>query len=190
MNKSNIDNIVRYALEQGAYKALLLDSEDIVVDERVRLKCIAPVCPNYNKRMLCPPRGFSFEECRKIIKRYSHVLILQIQSKMDMSVRGGEELQQALRDSCHVLHELIQKVESYAISQGYHLAAGIGAEPCSLCDECVAVKAGVGCVHPFEARPDLTQLCIDITTTLNNCGLSMKGTGTDLIVWTGLVFID
>jgi predicted metal-binding protein len=187
--KQDIDEIVGYALSEGAYRAVSVEAKNIVVDRRVRLKCVAPVCPNYNKRMLCPPRDLPFESCKEIINQYSYAIIVQTQSRFDMSARTGEDLQPALRESCEKLNTLIRAIEGYAMSRGYHLAAGIGAEACALCDECGAVKPGVGCAHPFEARLSTTQLCVDIITTLSNVGISMKGDGPDMIVWTGLILV-
>ncbi|HVO66192.1 MAG TPA: DUF2284 domain-containing protein, partial [Syntrophales bacterium] len=61
-NKKELDKIISLLKAQGASVVKLINIDDIVVDERVRLKCRVPVCDSYNKNLMCPPYVPSVEE--------------------------------------------------------------------------------------------------------------------------------
>ena len=63
-HKKILDNIMSMLKERGASAAVLANIADIVVDERVRLKCRVPVCDSYNKNLMCPPYVPSVAEFR------------------------------------------------------------------------------------------------------------------------------
>lgn len=52
----NLDQLVDYAISLGASRAKAVDVAEIIVfDERCRLKCFVPLCPEYGSNLLCPP---------------------------------------------------------------------------------------------------------------------------------------
>jgi predicted metal-binding protein len=60
------------AIRWGATTAKVIPISSIVVDERVRLKCLVPLCDKYNQNLMCPPvslRWRSFENLLKNIPK-------------------------------------------------------------------------------------------------------------------------
>jgi predicted metal-binding protein len=47
--------LINEANQLGATKAKIIPVSFIVVDERVRLKCLVPLCDKYNQHLMCPP---------------------------------------------------------------------------------------------------------------------------------------
>ena len=49
------------AIEIGATDAKIITTDIIVIDERVRAKCINPVCASYGTNINCPPYAMDLE---------------------------------------------------------------------------------------------------------------------------------
>ena len=62
----------------GLRQAKVIPISSIVIDERVRLKCLVPLCDKYNQNLMCPPHLPSVEEFRKSLKKYSKALFVQL----------------------------------------------------------------------------------------------------------------
>ena len=64
--EKNLENDLKLyaqkAIEFGASDAKIILSREVIVDERVRLKCSVPKCPLYGSSPSCPP-------CHQIIGR-------------------------------------------------------------------------------------------------------------------------
>ena len=43
------------AIELGASDARIISTAEVIIDERVRAKCIYPVCSLYGTNVTCPP---------------------------------------------------------------------------------------------------------------------------------------
>ena len=41
--------------KKGASEVRIISAADVIVDERVRLKCQIPICDSYGKNLMCPP---------------------------------------------------------------------------------------------------------------------------------------
>jgi hypothetical protein len=50
-----LKDIMARLRQQGASAVKLIHVSEIVIDERVRLKCQIPLCDSYNKNLMCPP---------------------------------------------------------------------------------------------------------------------------------------
>lgn len=54
--KEDLEKLLEKAREAGATEAVIIPTDKIVIDERVRLKCRIPVCFGYNTNPSCAPR--------------------------------------------------------------------------------------------------------------------------------------
>ncbi len=63
----------------GYLDAKVIHSDRVIVEDRVRLKCMVG-CPNYGKNLKCPLYTPSIEEFRKILNEYSYALVVKIKS--------------------------------------------------------------------------------------------------------------
>jgi len=204
MVRKSEDNRLRHlataAKDLGATEAKVVSTEDIVVDKRVRLKCAIPVCVDYGRHLLCPPNTMSVDEFSEVVKLYRNAIILQIEADVDSSDKSRRHLDE---DVCkHVerstgsarwerrLHRLVNQMETLAFKQGFYLAAGLTGGNCHLCRECVIPQSGESCRHPFEARPSMEAMGIDVVKTCKNVGLPLNLSSRKKVRWTGLVLLD
>lgn len=194
------ENLTRKAKEGGATEARIVSAADIVVDSRVRLKCAVPRCSSYDRHLMCPPNLIPVEEFEEMVRRYDKALILQLEADFDSSDKVATgltgDLCERLEDSTQTviwqnrLHELVNQLERVAFKMGFHLAAGFIGGECRLCDECVPPKSREPCRHPFEARPSMEAMGIDVVRTCRNAGLPLDLSSPKKVRWTGLVLLD
>lgn len=191
--------LVEKALDFGATSAALLPAEQVVVDDRVRLKCAVPACPGYGNYLYCPPNTLSLQEFRRALDRYSVALLVQVESALNsldldaetMAEKDLVKLEEKLHgDSNRFLGKLVGKLEAEAFKAGYYYATGFTGGICVLCPECVTVASGSPCRHPLEARPAMEGVGIDVFKTAANAGLPIKLSSGEPVRWTGLILVD
>lgn len=191
--------LLAFAKRKGASHARLIDAREVVVDPRVRLKCSVPRCSSYGLNLMCPPNVMPVQEFSDVLRRYRKAILLQVETDTDsidkstasLDGRLCEELDRAT-DSANwqkALHKLVNAVETQAFKQGFYLAAGLTGGECSLCPECVAVPSGKPCRHPFEARPSMEAMGIDVIRTCDKAGMPVRLSSEAKIRWTGLVLV-
>ena len=200
LSKKSQAELVREAKKLGAVDAVIMDSSDIIVDERVRLKCEMPRCSNFDAHLLCPPNLMPVSEFKKAVRKYRKALIVQIESHHDsldksragLTLKLCTELERKLRstDPEKALHRLINRLEASAFKKGCYLALGLIGGECLLCPECVGSQSGEPCRHPFEARPSMEAMGIDVVKTCKNAGLPLSLSSDKTVRWTGLVLLD
>ena len=81
--KKILHAIISLLKERGASDVVLINTADIIVDERVRLKCQVPVCDSYNKNLMCPPHVAPVAEFRKTLKKYKQGILLQVSAELN-----------------------------------------------------------------------------------------------------------
>jgi len=192
------------ALENGATDAAVVYARNIVVDERVELKCRNPPCENYGKNLMCPPFTPSAEQSRKYLKRYRHAIIIEVEeiipSKIRSYVEQGLRLPRLRRNDTFrklydpwevrvwkKLHEVVCVVEREAFLKGFHLSTGLVGERCKLCNEC---DVTLPCKRPFEARASMEAMAIDVYRTVKKAGLKIEWGKRDSLRLFGLVLVD
>ena len=196
----SVERLARAAKEFGADEAKVIDIEHVVVDPRVRLKCLVPLCDSYGRHLMCPPNLMSTQEFADILKRYRKALIVQVETDYDSAdIEGGKlnrrtcderEASTDTREWKTRLHELVNRVEAAAFKEGCYLAAGLIGGSCALCPECVSHQIGEPCGHPFEARPSMEAMGIDVLKTCENAGLPLSLSSKEKVRWTGLILLD
>jgi len=175
------EQLVKAALTGGADRAVLLDADQVVVDDRVRLKCRVPICKNYNHCLMCPPNTLTVDEFRGLLAQYSRALLLQLKAK-------GKSEADIIETELQV-QNLISDLETKALMEGNYLVAGFGAAHCRLCPECVGVYSGERCRHPFRARPSMEAVGIDIFKTSQNGGIPVNILDPENLYFAGLLLL-
>ena len=94
-----------------------------------------------------------------------------------------------LRDSQNEFARLMTALEAEAFKMGYRFAAAFAGGDCVLCDVCAGVN-GQPCNHPFEARPSMEAVGIDVVATAAAAGLAVELPAVEHPRWTGLLLID
>jgi len=94
-----------------------------------------------------------------------------------------------LRDSKNEFAGIMTALEAEAFKMGYRFAAAFAGGDCVLCDVCAGATGGP-CKHPFEARPSMEAVGIDVVATAEAAGLVVELPADEHPRWTGLLLID
>jgi predicted metal-binding protein len=157
------------------------------------------------------------EEFRRALGNYRKALLIQTRSSLTGEIdsydreevkkfflapgkaretKGGEKAGQGQNDFSNVriaavrLHKLVNEAEGKAMSLGFPYALGLIGGECMLCPECVGSCSSQGCRRPFEARPSMEGVGIDVFQTSIKAGLPFDIPPKTEIVWSGLLLID
>lgn len=205
-----------FAREKGAYRTKIFSARLIAVDERVRMKCQIPLCPHYGRSLVCPPNVPTVEEFRTALARYKRAIMIQTRSLIEKekdtydkekvmkffaepgsikkAQKGEEDNGEGdFRDAKAAaieLHKLVNEVEGKVMALGFPFALGLIGGECMLCPQCVGINSGKACNRPYEARPSLEGLGIDVIATSTRAGLPFDIPPKKEIIWSGLVLID
>jgi len=173
---SDLDRYREEAIRLGATDAKIIETKDVIIDERAYAKCSIPKCPYYGTNMNCPPYGPKPEETRRIVERYKYGVILTIQAPSDTFVGNFEVLSQKEGRQAHrlKLNKIVTKIESMGFYDGYHFALGLGSGPCkaAFCPDvdCVGLQPGKSCAFPLRARPSMEGMGMDVYGMVTHLG--------------------
>jgi predicted metal-binding protein len=203
-SKTLFSDFLKMACEQGATDARIFDAQDIVVDERVRLKCCVPVCRNYNVSLMCPPNVMPLDEFRGVLARFKKALLVQIaynvpdwmldriHAAKDLAALYNDETylngwEQTYLVAKNTLNAIADRVEAAAFKAGLKYATALSAGKCTLCEAC----AGTGnpCRNPYKARPSMEAMGIDVGETARKVGLPFEEAASDRIVLNALILL-
>lgn len=197
---ARLKDLVKKAKAAGATSAKVISARDVVVDKRARLKCLVPMCGSYGRRLLCPPNLIPVDEFKEMLDEYKNALLLQIEADVDSADKSSSHLNDDLCNSIETetevikwelrLHSLVNEAEAWAFKMGFYFAAGFSAGECRLCPECVTPWCGEPCRHPFEARPSMEAMGIDVIETCRRAGMPVFLSSKRGVRYTGLVLLD
>jgi len=146
------------AIELGAADARIVASADVLVDERVRAKCMYPRCEYYGACATCPPQVGTVDDTRKLVSAFRCAVFIKLEAPLDQEL-------EAWQDASWKTHEIVSRIEAEAYYNGYYLAVGFAGQSCkdALCGEreCAALEPGVSCTHPLRARPNMHAMGMD-----------------------------
>ena len=181
----------KMALELGAAEAKIINTDKVVVEDRVVLKCKVG-CINYGKTLSCPPYTPTAEEFRKIVNEYTYALFMKFESKAraDAEITPylsksepdstlAEEIKDKVRKFWSAWKEdklkmlsTVHTLEKAAMNKGYPLALGLISGHCQLCDKCTLNKAT--CIHPTKVRYSEDAVGVNVKATAKNAGIEVK----------------
>ena len=215
--KAWLYHLSQIACDLGAKYAKPIGVSDVVVDPRVSFKCQVPRCPFYGNNLMCPPATISPSEFKELLKNYCAGLLLVVNSASegppdDLTKAGRLEdvweittlarrdsptismptadYAKRLRSGQELLSRIESHLESLCLAQGYQFAAGLSAGGCFLCEECVGITSGLACRHPFESRPSMEALGIDVVATARRVDVGLIFTSNSPRYWVGLLLVD
>jgi predicted metal-binding protein len=205
--QNDLEVLCKFAKDLGATNAKPFNAKDVVIDQRVKMKCQVPPCKDYGKNLMCPPYVMNINEFRDVLSKYEWALLIQVEAPFNTEVKNeisqtgdvgslykNKEFLMAFGQNFgsnfNLLHLIINKVEAKASMLGYRFATGFKAGACKLCPECVAENSGKHCRHPYQARPSMEAVGIDVLKTAEIAGLPVDFPPKDKAVWNGLVLIN
>jgi len=193
-----------FAINSGANRAKMIDTKLITIDERVQLKCRYPPCINYGKNLMCPPYTPTAKEFEGIVAKYKNAMLIQVDAPIPDAVKTRIEKDEAklteliqegelqvtsnakLIEDWKKFHALVSNIERESFKNGYYLSLGLIMGNCRLCDTC---DPKLPCKHPYESRPSMEAMGIDVFKTAKNAGLSFEWNTKNNITYNGLILI-
>ena len=170
--RNDLERYRQRAIELGATDAKIITSDDVVVDERVRAKCLYPRCGEYGTNAHCPPHAMDLDQARRTVKSYRYSIFFRMEIPSAQFLGKGTEEKRA-RASVQT-YKIVGTVESEAFFDGYHLALGFACGPCKvfLCptQDCSALVPGQSCRHPLQARGSMEGVGMDVFTMAARVG--------------------
>jgi predicted metal-binding protein len=140
------------------------------------------------------------DEFKEIIDCYESALLLQIEADVDSRDKSAKHLDD---DVCKEIESetgstewqlklllLVNAMEAIAFKMGFYFAAGLSGGECCLCRNCVSPQSGRPCKHPFEARPSMEAMGIDVIKTCKKAGVPVVLSSKTSVRWTGLVLLS
>ena len=183
--------LVEKAKELGAAGAKVIPAPDIVVENRVPLKCRAG-CIGYGKKLTCPPYVPTPDEFRKVLAEYRYALLVKFISPahadqdvicsiyrywLDPAAQAGkkEQATQFWKDHFNgtgSFSPMMLELERTAFNAGNPFALAFINGSCRLCETC-NVKAGI-CIHPTQARIPEHAVGINMVKTAEKAGMPIR----------------
>ena len=173
--RQNLERFREKALEFGASAAAVIPASHVLVEERVRMKCLAPRCPTLQDggTPYCPPHSPEPDFMRKVFSQYRWAVVF----KMDkMNVKDYTATSETQRPKGQAqtgtwegffeeTYEIVGRLESHVQGEGYGLALGFAGGSCKggLCHgkPCAVFQTGT-CRFPLRARPSMDGVGIDV----------------------------
>jgi len=201
--RADAKELCEIAIKNGASSARPIKAKQVIVDERVLLKCRYPPCNWYGQCLMCPPFTPSPQEFSGYLQRYRYAVLVQFESPYpdelatkikndnvklhDLFKEMGHRLENSIDTAWMELHKIVSIIEREAFNRGYYFATGLLAASCRLCEKC---NPSLPCKHPYEARPSMESVGIDVYATTKKAGLEATFAPRDKITLTGLVLLD
>ncbi len=198
--RKDLERYRKMAIDLGATDAKIISSDQVIIDERVRLKCIYPKCKMYGTNANCPPYAVDLETIRKVVKKYDSAVFYMIKAPSKDFVGPDLAKRVAHFKWTKKGFEIVSRIESAAFYDGYHLALGFAGGPCKqvFCPdiECSALTKGKGCIHYLKSRSSMEGAGMDVFTMATKlgweiypCGRSLKPEDIPHGVRCGLILI-
>lgn len=194
MNRKESDSdytfLIDAAISSGATDAILIRTSDIVIEERIGLKCKTG-CPSYGQRFSCPPFAPPISDFKKIIQEYQDALLIRFRShvhtkpevihsllknRADSTVpreikKNTGLFNDALNEESRSIHNIMLEMERTAFLAGNPFAQAFTVDSCDRCKSC-NIKGGI-CVHPTELRYSIEAAGINIIKTSQSAGMEI-----------------
>ena len=169
----DLEKYCQKALELGATQAKIVPAQEIVVDDRVPLKCQIPRCFGYGAGAHCPPNTLKPQELREILKLYEWAILFIKEVPPEVIVRDKATIKERVA-AYQDMFKIVSELESMAFYDGHYLAFGFGAGSCrhTFCgqqDNCQAME-GKRCRFSLLARPSMEAVGLDVYKMVTQAG--------------------
>ncbi len=162
--ENNVQHLKRLAVKRGADDAVVISAADVIVDPRVRFKCMIPRCYMSGSCGHCPPHGYSTQQTRDIVSGYGRAVFFRVGVKSTIIAADNvhEAIESGVMDAGgHALNlggyyilvfSIVKILQKTAEAEGYRthgFAAGNCRDPfCHLRPVCQSLMTDRGCRHP------------------------------------------
>jgi predicted metal-binding protein len=169
--QSDLERYRNMALEKGATETKIITTDQVIVDARVRAKCLI-TCGLAGANPFCPVKDISIEELQKIVNLYKYAIFVRLEQKSE-DFAGPEVFKKRSHSPSQIeLLKIVEAVEAAAFYDGYHLALSFGGGSCKSAwcqgSECSAMQPGGVCRHGGKIRPSMEGTGFDAMTMAAN----------------------
>ena len=184
--QSDLERYRLLAISLGGSDAKIIQRNQVLVEDRVRMKCLIPRCRNYGMGGNCPPYSPSAQEMRPILQEYHQGIFVRLIVPAD-SIVGKKAIEENRMQPFRIkIHEIVSKLESEAFYDGYPLAVGFAAGSCkrTFCPNarCSALIPGKGCRHPLRVRPSMESVGMNVYAMAAQVGWEIYPIGKNVSV--------
>jgi len=86
--RKSLEELRAVALKNMVTEAAIIKAGNIVVDERVVLKCRNPPCEHYGRNLMCPPFAPTPEQFRRCLKKYKWGVLIEVEETIPKEIGG------------------------------------------------------------------------------------------------------
>lgn len=173
------ETLLAAALAEGANKAAIIRTEDIMLDASFRDICASNSCGLYGRCWMCPPDIGEIEPLMAKVRSFSCGLLYQTISDLEDSF-DFEGMTEAGKRHVQVSQALEQALQPL-LGEHLHLSCG----GCRLCDRC-AKQDGLPCRFPDRAMPPMEGYGINVSATAGPTPLKYIN-GANTVTYFGIV---
>jgi len=208
--------LVEIAIRSGATEAMPIKTNQLIIDERARMKCRIPLCVGYNTNPACPPFTPTAEETRQILSKYRHGVLFRLECPSRDVFYSFEDLTaiRATLDWINKSGEIAGRVEAEAQYLGYYFAMGFKGGLCAHCglfsaDDMINffqsngtkqlrcnLLANRSCRHYLRVRPAMEGCGFDVFAIGKKVGWDFYVLGSEIdpvktphAMWMGVVLV-
>ena len=171
------------ALDLGAARASVIETENLVFDPVFREICASNACGQYGKCWTCPPDVGEIQDLMAEAKAYSHAMVYQTVSELEDSYDY-----EGMMEAGNVHNRLAQAIRkdfpTDSVSRVLHLGAG----GCRLCKVC-AKKTDEPCRFPELAMKSLEAYGVHVSKMAEAAGMKYIN-GQDTVTYFGAVLFS
>lgn len=183
----HLDALRQMALDQGAENAVVIPSSDVIVDPRVRFKCMIPKCYMSGGCSHCPPHGYSVAQVRKTVSGYQQAVFFRV--RVESSVIAAKGLADwihagemddhgiilSLGAAYLTVFTVVANIRKAAAKMGYPATEGFAAGNCRdvLCHDhpvCQMFTRTGRCRNPDISIPSMESCGMDAFTMAARAG--------------------
>ena len=178
---TDLTDLSRLALDRGADDAAVIPCDSIILDPRVRFKCMIPKCYMSGGCEHCPPNGYSLGQIRDMVDQYQWAVFFRV--KVPSAVIAAKGVGPAIgtgvmsRDGSTLnlggyyilVFTIVALLKKRAAQMGYAqpfgFAAGNCRDPlCHLQPLCQKLVTNQGCRNETLSAPSLESCGMDAFT--------------------------
>lgn len=181
-----LENIVCFAQSVTEGTARLIDTPDVVVEDRVSLLCHFG-CDDYAKKLTCPPHTPKPDDFRRSLEEYRKAVIVSFPCPATLDRAGACSLMSLSHKAPPVevatfwkdwhswklgAYNRLLEIEKYSFSQGLPFALAFGFGSCPLCTTCATTFTE--CRFPSRRRCSLEAVGINVVATSARAGINLS----------------
>ena len=197
----DLQNYREIAVELGASESSIISAREVIIDERVRAKCIYPKCEFYGTNLNCPPYAPELTFIRRVVRNYENGILFCVKGRTEDFVgRESHTRTESKRETRRLLCKICAEIESKSFYDGYQFSLAFGQGPCKpmWCpqNDCAGLEAGKKCRFPLKARSSMEAVGMDVFRMaakrgweIYPCGARAEASKIPHVLLVGLVLI-